>query len=183
MAKKQYHNLSDSDLVAAVKSGDTCAYDTLFLRWYPQVLKFITSLVKDYATAEDLCQVVFMKVWIYRDRLDALKSFKNYLFILARNAALDILKLRKLHLDINMNSFSESEESRALTEQCVERNEVNMRILKVTKDMPLKRRQVFHLSRIMALSNDEIAEKMGISVRTVEKHIQLALKDIRKILS
>ena len=60
--KNTYNNLSDSVLVAAVKEGDTNAFDALFLRWYPQVLKFIQTLVKDNAIAEDLSQTVLISV-------------------------------------------------------------------------------------------------------------------------
>ena len=183
MAKKTYHILSDSELVAAIKNGDTRAYDTLFLRWYSQVLKFIATIINDHQTAEDLCQVVFMKLWIYRDSLDAFESLKNYLYVLARNAALDVLKSRKQHVEIDVKFSSQQEEPRNQTEQDVERNEVNMRILQAIMSMPQKRRQVFHLSRFMNLSNEMIAERLGLSVRTVEKHLQLALKDIRKVLS
>ena len=69
------------------------------------------------------------------------------------------------------------------TEQSIEYKEVNVKILRAMKNMPLKRRQIFYLSRFMAQSNEDIAEKLGISVRTVEKHIQLALQDLRKFLS
>ena len=49
--------------------------------------------------------------------------------------------------------------------------------------MPPQRRQVFKMSRFQQRSSDEIARELGLSVRTVEKHIQLALQDIRKYLS
>ena len=86
----QYRKMSDGELTAAVREGDDRAFNALFLRWYPQVAKFLTLLVKNPEQAEDLAQGVFMKVWLYRDRLDPSKSLKNYLFVLARNAALDV---------------------------------------------------------------------------------------------
>lgn len=181
--KNTYNNLSDSVLVAAVKEGDTNAFDALFLRWYPQVLKFIQTLVKDNAIAEDLSQTVFMKVWIYRDRLDASKSLKNYLIVLARNAALDIFKSKRPCLIGDMAPVASEQVVFEQTEQSIEYKEVNVKIFRAMKNMPLKRRQIFYLSRFMAQSNEDIAEKLGISVRTVEKHIQLALQDLRKFLS
>ena len=90
-----YKRMSDSELVAALKSGDMRAFDAVFMRWYPQVNKFLRSIIKEKALAEDLSQMVFMKVWLGRDQLDPSKSFKNYLFVLARNGALDVLRLKK----------------------------------------------------------------------------------------
>ena len=167
--KNTYNNLSDSVLVAAVKEGDTNAFDALFLRWYPQVLKFIQTLVKDNAIAEDLSQTV--------------KSLKNYLIVLGRNAALDIFKSKRPCLIGDMAPVASEQVVFEQTEQSIEYKEVNVKILRAMKNMPLKRRQIFYLSRFMAQSNEDIAEKLGISVRTVEKHIQLALQDLRKFLS
>ena len=69
------------------------------------------------------------------------------------------------------------------TESRAEFNETYSLINKVVEEMPPQRRQIFQMSRNMQLSHDEIAARLGLSVRTVEKHIQLALKDIRKNLS
>ena len=85
-------SLPDSELIAAVKRGDQSAFDALFLRWYPQVKRFILSLVKDPALSEDLAQTVFIKVWNARGMLSPQLSIRSYLFVLSRNAALDVLR-------------------------------------------------------------------------------------------
>ena len=69
-SKQAYNQFSDSELIAFVKKGDSRAFDAVFLRYYPQVHRFMQALVKDDTLAEDLSQMVFMKVWLYRDRLD-----------------------------------------------------------------------------------------------------------------
>ena len=62
MTKKDaYREMSDGELVAAVRKGDASAFDAIFRRWYPQVKKFLIALVKEKAMAEDLAQSVFMK--------------------------------------------------------------------------------------------------------------------------
>jgi RNA polymerase sigma-70 factor (ECF subfamily) len=180
--KETYNNMTDSELIAAVKDGNAKAFDALFLRWYPQVLKFIQTLVKNDAVSEDLSQTVFMNVWIYRDRLDASKSLKNYLTVLARNAVLNVFKSQKPYQTKEVET-SDLKGVSDQTELNVEYREVNNRIFRAVQAMPMKRRQVFYLSRFMAHSNEEIAEKLGMSIRTVEKHIQLALQDVRKFLS
>ena len=68
--KDTYREKTDSELVAAVRGGDARAFDAVFLRWYPQVQRFILALVKEGPLAEDLAQSVFMKVWQNRERLD-----------------------------------------------------------------------------------------------------------------
>ena len=154
----------------------------MFLRWYPQVRKFLLSLVKNKAIAEDLAQTVFMKLWVYRDRLKPSLSLKNYLFVLARNGAFDVVRSSRHLLKTDLATPPEkSGEDR--TESRVEYVETHSRLLQAVDQMPAQRRQVFRMSRFQQRSNEEIASEMGLSVRTVEKHIQLALQDLRKYFS
>ena len=73
--------------------------------------------------------------------------------------------------------------SQEMTEFNAEYTEANSLIRKLVNDMPPQRRQIFQMSRFQQLSHEEIARELNLSVRTVEKHIQLALKDLRKYLS
>ena len=178
----KYKALSDSELIAAVKAGDERAFDALFLRWYPQVRKFLLILVKNKALAEDLAQTVFMKVWLYRDRLDPAKSLKNYLLVLSKNGALDVFKSKRfLTTDVKDAPIEKAGGDRA--EYRMEYGEAYSRIVRAVEEMPDQRKQIFKMSRFQSMPNDRIAAELGLSVRTVEKHIQLALKDIRKYLS
>lgn len=174
--------MSDRELVLALKGGDMRAFESVFMRWYPQVFRFLKTIVKEKALAEDLAQMVFMKIWLYRDQLDESKSFKNYLFVLAKNGALDALKLKRCILMEDISSVSEPQTNEG-AENLAEFSETNSRIYQIINEMPLQRRFVFNLSRFQNKSNKEISEMLGVSVRTVEKHIELALKDLRKYLS
>lgn len=179
---EKYQAMSDGELTAAVRGGDDRAYDALFLRWFPQVHRFLLTLVKENALAEDLAQGVFMKLWIFRFRLNPALSLKNYLMVLARNAALDFFRSKHYTL---LTSLPASQEHPApeSAEQMAEYSEANTRIRQTIEEMPAQRREVFKMSRFEQLSSEEIAARMGLSVRTVEKHIQLALKDLRTFLS
>ena len=178
----KYQSMSDAALTAAVRSGEDRAFDALFKRWYPQVYKFLLSLVKENALAEDLAQGVFMKVWLFRERLDPSKSLKNYLFVLSRNAALDVFKSKR-HLLMTDTAVPPEKTAPEKTEHKAEYGETNREILQLVDSMPAQRRQIFRMSRYQQLSSEEIAQKTGLSVRTVEKHIQLALQDLRKSLN
>lgn len=177
-----YRSLSDSELTAAVKAGDDKAFDAVFLRYFPQVKRFLASLVKDQQQAEDLAQSVFMKLWLFRARLEPSASLKNYLFVLARNGALDVFRAKRILLkDVPMSEADRAGDDSAAFQ--AEYAEANRRIRQVVEAMPDKRRQVFTMSRYQSLPNEAIADRLGLSVRTVEKHIQVALQDIRKKLN
>lgn len=175
--------MSDSELVAAVKRGDANAFDAIFRRWYPQVRKFLVTLVKEEALADDLAQSVFMKVWVYRDRLDPAKSLRNYLLVLSRNGAMDVFKSKGHLMKTDLAAPPVGRPALDRAEHHAEYMEAQARILRIVEQMPPQRQEVFKMSRFQQLSSEEIAASMGLSVRTVEKHIQLALKDLRKYLS
>ena len=65
---------SDSYLISAVKKGDKGAYEQLFVRYYPTLLRFIHGMLKDNHMAEDIAQNIFMKLWIHREKLDSTQS-------------------------------------------------------------------------------------------------------------
>lgn len=174
--------MTDSELVAAVRDGDTRAFNAVFLRWYPQVQRFLLSLVKDATLAEDLSQSVFVKLWLNRDRLDPAKSLKNYLFVLSRNGALDVFRSKRNLIMADLATPPEKPSSDR-AEFMAEFSEAQSRILHAVEQMPAQRRTVFVMSRFQHLSSEEIAEILGLSVRTVEKHLQLALNNIRNYLN
>lgn len=180
--KESYREMTDSELVAAVRDGDGRAFDALFLRWYPQVYRFLRVLLKEDAVAEDLAQSVFVRVWLHRKRLDPAKSLKNYLFVLSRNGAMDVFKSKRYLVEESLERPPE-EVSPDHTEYRTEFAETSNRVLRAVEKMPPQRRAVFAMNRYHQLTAEEIAELMGISVRTVEKHLQLALDDLRKFLT
>ncbi len=162
---------------------DVSAFECIFHRYYPMVLNFVRGMLKDDIVAKDVAQNVFMKLWINRATLRKSSSLRNYICVLARNGAIDVL--RSWHMNY-LTKFSQPHE--ALLQDntaeevynCIETNE---RLNRYIEAMPPQRRAIFKMSRYECLSNAEIAAQLNISVRTVEKHIELALKDLHGLVS
>ena len=102
--------------------------------------------------------------------------------MLSRNSALDVFKSKRNLIMANMDTPSEKP-SPDRTEDLAEFAETQSRLLQAIQQMPPQRRSVFVMSRFQHLSSEEIASNLGLSVRTVEKHLQLALDNIRKFLN
>ena len=85
---------TDAELIVDLLSGGSAvlAFERVFHKYYPMVFGFIRGMLKDDGMAEDVAQNIFMKLWLNRSRLDEHTSLKNYLCVLARNEALNILR-------------------------------------------------------------------------------------------
>lgn len=169
----------DSRLIEGLRTGDMHSYEVLFMRYYSVFMSFCRGMVKDADLAQDICQNVFMKVWINRERLDPQQSIRNYIYVLCKREIIDYFRISKASLFITLEGLSIAD----ITEQdhtaSMSLAMLRTRVREVLAKLPPRRREVFYLSRFRNLSNQEIAMRMGISVRTVEKHIQLALQTLR----
>lgn len=151
----------------------------LFLKFYPKVKAFITYFVKSEITAEDLSQDIFEQLWEKRDFLPEIKFLNAYVFRMAKNAAINYLKSQKVKDDFVTSYVASSDYS---IEEDVYAKELELLIRLTIEKMPEQRRKIFEMSRYKNLKNAEIAEKLGISKKTVENHLNIALKQIRRAI-
>ncbi|MCQ2114718.1 MAG: RNA polymerase sigma-70 factor [Bacteroidales bacterium] len=174
---------TDWQLIVGISSGDVSSYEDAYRRYYPRLLSFVKGLIKDAARAEDLAQNVFMKLWYNRSRLDPNLSLRNYLFVTARNEVIDFLR-SKAHTAMSYpEELPEIARPGERAEEVAEYHETNSAVARIVGDMPERRRVVFQMSRYQHKSVEEISRELDLSPRTVEKHIELALKDLRKTLN
>ena len=173
--------LPDTDLVAqAIKQGDFGANERLFVRYYAIVRTFICGFVKDEEKAKDIAQDVFMKLWQYRDSIDCNYSVKHYLFLLARREVCSYFRTKKEQMYRNADGLDDVQIPDNSLQLGLAGSELQTTIERIVEAMPPQRKAVFVLSRSEGLSNKEIAQRLNLSVRTVDKHIELALRSIRQ---
>lgn len=174
---------NDPILLRQVGDGSRKAFDTLFLCYFPKVKLFLTRLIGTPDEAEDLAQDIFFKLWINRHTLHRVESLNNYLFQMARNSAYTYFDRqqrmeeyqRRLPLPVEGGLPAPIEEELYAAD-------LEAMIDRAIRQMPPQRQQVFILSRRHYLSNDEIAQQLSISKRTVEAHISDALSDLRRVV-
>lgn len=165
-----------------VAKGDKEAFSLLFKKYYGKVFRFILSMVRQKAVAEDLSQDIFVKLWAGRRKLSAISSIDNYLFVMARNRTLDYIRAasrRKENVDISEEMLL-SIASHDFSKHVDDRSVIELVRLAVG-DLPPKRRDIFMMSRFDGLTNDEIASLMGVTRKTVENQLTLAGSQIKKV--
>jgi len=171
-----------SHIIVQVRKGNKLAFSQLFRMYYPRIYSFIFQLLRDKTLAEEITQDVFLRLWINREKLDPDLSFGSYLFTIAKNIVLNFYKKRDVeqrYIEQTVRSFDT--ESIDPEEDFYYKDLLSI-IDKAVNEMPPQQRKVFRLSREEGLLNAEIAEKLGISKRTVEKHISTSLNSLRKVI-
>lgn len=165
-------------LVYRLRNGDKKAFDEIYALFNKKIYLFCLKygLAKD--DAEEITQEVFVKLWLNRTSLDSDKSFNSYLYKIGKNIIIDEFKKKiktqatqeyQMSLIIPWNNVEESMDYMDL------KNLMDETLL----DLPERRREVFELSRLKGLSHKEISEELGISTKTVENHLNLALSNFR----
>ncbi len=154
---------------------------------FPKVKNFAQMLLKSETEAEDVAQDVFCKLWLQPEIwLDTDKDLDNYIFIMTRNIVLNIFKHQQIEQEyqdevVEKTFLYELTEKEEILDN-VYYKEMLMIIQLTLEKMPKRRRLIFELSRFKGLSHKEIADKLDVSIRTIEHQVYLALIELKKIL-
>lgn len=173
--------MEDNLLKQALSKGDKKAFSKFFMKYFPRVKGFICQFQIPEAEAEDIAQDLFMNFWKNRIKFANVSNMDSYTFVSARNATLKYLKFiykYKSDKSIDENLIGDSNS----TETELKLNELYEILNREIVSMPPQRRKVFVKSRIDGKSEAEIANELGISIRTVQKHITDALAELKKVL-
>jgi RNA polymerase sigma-70 factor (ECF subfamily) len=153
-------------------------FKQLYVEYYPFAVRTAMYILKSSSIAEDVAQNVFLKLWDKRDQLVQIENLKSYIARMSHNGALDVLK--------DSSMLVEEDFSLMFDETIPEgdNDEVTLKtsLEKALVELSPKCRLVFSLIRLEGLSNEEIADYLSISIRTVETQISAALKRFRSDL-
>ncbi len=160
---------------------DEASFDALFRTWYAPLVRYAYSFTEgDQDEAEELVQEAFVKLWGQRANLGVQHSVKAYLYRMVHNQALNRLRSAKVQEKYVQHQTRQMAQE---FESAPELPELQQRLQKVLTALPAQCRQVFELSRFEELKYREIAEQLGISIKTVETHMGKALRIMRQELA
>jgi len=179
---KGYNLYSDEELMREIKADNMFAFDVLYKKYSKRLYKFGYSILKSKEEAENLIQDVFLNLWENRQKVEKNSSIQYYLFSIAYNSAISVI--RKKTREANFIEFLRSLPE--ITEEAVnvelEYNELTNKLDEIIKALPQRQKEVYLLHRVEGLKYSEIAERLKISVNTIENHMSRALKTIREKL-
>lgn len=169
----------DLRLLASLKEGTAQAMEMLFKKYFSRLCAFVMPYVKDENLAKDVVQEVFFRIWKNRAELNISSSFKSYLFMSAKNQALNQLRTAGRTDYFEEEHEEQFEWNEPAADARMEEKETRARIQAAIEKLPPKCRQVFSLSRFEGKSYKEIAALLDISPKTVENQVSKALYLLR----
>ncbi len=172
--------LSDKDIFEKIRNGDDAAFSKLFDETYSALCFFVDKYLSDLDKSRSLVQEFFVDLWINHEKLNIPFSPKSYLFNSVKNKTIDYLRKEKRRH--NVGEPDENYKSVPFHD-LVEEAELAEKINQSVENLPEKCKQIFILCRYEGFKYSEIAEKLNISVKTVEMQMGIALKKIRVNLS
>lgn len=176
-----YQNLSDEVLFQYCREDDMKAYNELFKRYFPRMLRLAFRYVPDKMKAEELCMDVLFELWAKRSQILINSSFSGYLFRSVRNIVITHLRKRTIELT-ELSTLPDGHQTERPADYDLLSEEAEQAYRSALDELSPQRRQVFILSREENLTYAEIARKMGLSVNTVENYMVAALSSLRSII-
>lgn len=170
-------NFQENELLRQVAMGDEIAFRQLFHLYHQQLGAYIHRVTESSELAEEIVQDVFLKIWMSREALQGVKSFKAYLFVISKNHALNVLRktIKERHLHAHWNQDIINAIPVADNDFY---DEYYGLLDKAIDCLPPQQQKVYLLSRHEHLKYVEIAQRLEISRETVKKYLQIAVSSI-----
>jgi RNA polymerase sigma-70 factor (ECF subfamily) len=170
--------MEEPDLIRKIRIGDEMAFERLFRLFYEALCRYAQSIVNEPELAEEIVQEMFVQLWEKRQTLDLHTGIRPYLYKAVHNRCLNQIKhqkVRVLHQQEVLVTTSEIIQPSNSAEFSELKGRFNQALLK----LPEECRKVFKLSRENEFSYREIADFLGISIKTVENQMGKALRIMR----
>jgi RNA polymerase sigma-70 factor (ECF subfamily) len=157
------------------------AFRTLFDRYFTQLSVYANKILADEEAAVDIVQSLFVRIYEQRQELHV-TSVRSFLYQSVHNHCLNELKHRKVHDNYAQKAIPTFDTSSNNVEEMMAQSELEARLAYAINQLPTQCRRIFEMSRFEYISNNDIAEQLGLSKRTVETQITKALKILRQHL-
>jgi RNA polymerase sigma-70 factor, ECF subfamily len=176
---KDYVFYSDEELMQEIKADNMFAFDVLYKKYNKKLYKFSYSILKSQVESENIIQDVFLTLWETRYKIVKDSSIKCYLFTIAYNSAISIIRKKARESEFIKYLKSLQEINEEPVNMQLEYNELTSKLDEIINELPQRQKDVYILHRAKGLKYSEIAECLNISVNTVENHMSRSLKTIR----
>jgi RNA polymerase sigma-70 factor (family 1) len=174
--------LTDSDILLAIQQGNERVFEVVFRKHYQSLCNYACGILKDMDDSEEIVQQIFTKLWEQRAEIEITVSLKSYLYRAVHNTCLNRIKHLKIQDTYRQYMGDFLENNHDSVTDILDGKELEQRIADAIEKLPEQCKLIFRMSRFEELKYQEIADQLGLSVKTIENQIGKALKILRSEL-
>lgn len=164
-------------------SVQEASFERLFTTHFKRLYAYALTIVKDGIMAEEIVQQVFFKIWEKKGRVDIHSSLEAYLYRSVYHESLNYLKHQKVRSAYQSYATHRGGEHAGSASSKLQLSELQQKLDKALSELPEQCRTIFQMSRFEELKYQEIADKLGLSIKTVENQMGKALRILRTKLA
>lgn len=165
-------------LLEQISRDDELSFRKVFEAYRKPLYAYIIYLIKSEALADEIIQDVFLRVWLHRSTLPEVRNFRSWIFTIAKNRIIDVIKIRAK--ETLLREMAPDPGQSCEVEDRVKEKEYDSLLHEAISQLSPKQQLIYQLSRENGLKLNEIAIKLNISSNTVKSHLMHALRTIRK---
>ena len=171
---------NETELLKKVASDDEEAFRELFIFYRPRLFAITFRIVGNIELANDICQDVFLRVWLKRNTLSEVENFQSWLYTITRNLVFDALKQPAIVVDGSSRSiYGDLSDSSYDPARILQNKEVQKILVEAIGLLSERQRQTYQLIKVEEMSRSEAAATMNISTETVKWNLEQAMRRIR----
>lgn len=175
--------IGDSEIIRRIRKGDVGQFESLFRSSYVSLVRYAKTLIRDHDTAEEIVQDLFFRLWKDKENLKIESSLNGYLYRAVHNRCLHYIDHIRVVEKYEQEMTVIPQESAEIPSDILSYKELQAKIAGILERLPERCAKIFCMNRFEGLKYSEIAEKLSVSVKTVEANMGRALKEFRKALA
>ncbi len=170
----------DKQLLKKIAIGDEEAFVIIFHAWRNKLYFFILRIVENSESAEDIVQDIFVKLWQDRAKLTQVDNLGAYLFRMAQNQAISGMRRMAHYTLIIAELKKDIKESGVTVDDSLSEKQLYDKLQDIIERLPPRQKAIYKMSREEGMKQDEIANRLGISISTIQNHMTAALSTIKQ---
>jgi RNA polymerase sigma factor, sigma-70 family len=180
-SKTDYSVLPEPELLQRLATGDPHAFTYLYNLYQPLITKLLFPFNPPIEPPE-IVQDIFYKVWLKKELMPGVRSFKSYLLRMVRNRLIDKNKTFKVQ-SAHHRSYASTKQHITSGSDDIYYNELHHQAIKAIHQLPQRQRKILELTLLDDYSRDEIASIVGVTVWVVDKDLRQATKTVRELIA
>jgi RNA polymerase sigma-70 factor (ECF subfamily) len=172
----------EKELFFRISNGDEEAFTQVFYYYEPRIFPFILKMTDSPALAREVVQEVFLTLWLKRETAAGIDHPRSYIFRMAANKTANWLKKESRKVRMEQKAVAGFTEEHNTVEENMEFRELQNIVNQAVEQLPPQQKLIYKLNRQEGLKNDEIAQQLNLSEKTVKNHLTEALRSIKEHL-